>query len=69
MRLIIEEEPPLAPPASGKHLAHVIARLSLEEIGVVIGHLPSSTVQNFVQSFGSQQTLSQSSGASSELCG
>ena len=34
----IEEEPPLAPPASGKHLAEVIARLSPEEIGVVLGH-------------------------------
>ena len=47
---IIEEEPPPAPTASGKHLAEVIARLSLDEIGVVLSHLPSSTVQNWVQS-------------------
>ena len=67
--LISEEEPPPAPPSSGKHLADVIARLSPEEIGVVIGHLPSSSVQNSVQSSGAQQTLSQSSGASHELCG
>ena len=53
----IEEEPPPAPPASGKHLADVIARLSPEEIGLVIGHLPSSTVQNWVQSIGAQQTV------------
>ena len=65
--IILEEEAPPALPASGKHLADVIARLSPEEIGVVIGHLPSSTVQNWVQSFGAQQTLSQSSRASSEL--
>ena len=43
--IIIEEEPPPAPPASGKHLAEVIARLSPFEIGVVLSHLPSSTVQ------------------------
>ena len=67
--IIIEEEPPLAPPASGKHLADVIARLSPEKIDVVLGHLPSSTVQNLVQSIVAQQTLSQSSGASSEFCG
>ena len=67
--IIIEEEPPPAPPASGKHLAEVIARLSREEIGVVLGHVPSSTVQNWVQSFGAQQSLSQSSGASTESCG
>ena len=44
--VIIEEEPPPAPQDSGKQLADVIARLSFEEIGLVIGHLPSSTVQN-----------------------
>ena len=67
--IIIEEEPPPAPPASGKHLAEVIARLSPEEIGVVLSHLPSSTVQNWVQSFGTQHSLSQSSAASTESCG
>ena len=67
--IIIEEEPPPAPPVSGKHLAEVIARLSPEEIGVVLSHMPSSTVQNWVQSFGSQQSLSQSSGVYTESCG
>ena len=68
--IIIEEEPPIAPLACGKHLAEVIARLSPEEISVVLGHLPSSTVQDWVQSFGAQQTAVQSSGAqSSEFCG
>ena len=52
--IIIEEEPPPAPPASGKHLAEVIARLSRDEIGVVLSHLPSSTVHNWVQTIGSQ---------------
>ena len=66
---IIEEEPPPVPPASGKQLADVIPRLSPEEIGLVIGHLPSSTVQNWVQSIGAQQTVVQSSGASSEFYG
>ena len=42
--IIIEEEKPPAPPDSGKHLAEVIARLSQDEIGVVLGHLPSSTL-------------------------
>ena len=68
--IIIEEEPPPAPPASGKQLADVIARLSPGEIARVIGHLPSSTVHNWVQSIGAQQTVVQSSGAqSSEFCG
>ena len=68
--IIIEEEPPPAPPASGKQLAEVIVRLSQDEIGLVSGHLPSSTVQNWVQSFGAQRSLVQSSGAqSSEFCG
>ena len=67
--IIIEEEPPPAPLASGKQLADVFARLSLAEFGVVLSHLPSSTVQNWVQSFGSQQSLSQSSGASTESRG
>ena len=67
--MIIEEEPPPALSASGKHLAEVIARLSPEEICVVLSHLPSSTVQNWVQSFGAQQSLSQSSEASTESCG
>ena len=67
--IIIEEEPPPAPHASGKHLAKVIARLSPEEIGVVLSHLPSSTAQNWVQSFGSQQSLDASSGVSTESCG
>ena len=49
--IIIEEEPPPALPASGKHLAEVVARLSPEEISVVLGHLPSSTAQDWVQSF------------------
>ena len=68
--IILEEEPPPAPPASGKQLADVVARLSPEEIGLVIGHLPNSTVQNWVQSIGAQQTVVQSSGEqSSEFCG
>ena len=50
--IIIEEEPP----ASGKQLADVIVRLSSEGLGLVIGHLPSSTVQNWVQSIGAQHT-------------
>ena len=58
--IIIEEDPPPAPPVSGKQLADVIARLSPEELGLVIGHSPSSTVQNWVQSLGAQ---------SAELCG
>ena len=51
-----------APPDSGKHLAEVIARLSQDQIGVVIGHLPSSTVQSWVQSINSsgQRRVSQS---------
>ena len=44
--IIIQEDPPPALPASGKQLADVIAPLSSEELGLVIGHLPSSTVQN-----------------------
>ena len=56
----IKEEPPPAHPASGKQLADVIARLSPEEIGLVIGHLPSSTVESWVQSVGAQQTVLQS---------
>ena len=68
--IIIEEEPPPALPASGKQLADVIARLFPEEIGLVVGHLPSSTVQNWVQSFGAQRSVVQSSGVqSSEFCG
>ena len=67
--LIIEEEPPPAPPDSGKQLAEVIAWLSQDEIGVVLGHLPSSTVQSWVQTFGSQQSLNESSGVSTESCG
>ena len=55
--IVIEEEPPPAPPASGKHLAEVIARLSPDEIGVVLSHLPSSTVQNWLQTIGSQKSL------------
>ena len=35
-KIIIEEEPPPALPASGKQLADVIARLSPEEIGLVV---------------------------------
>ena len=58
--IIIEEEPPPALPASGKQLAGVIARLSPEEFGLVIGHLPSSTVQNWVLSVGAPQTVVQS---------
>ena len=54
--IVIEEEPPPALPASGKQLADVIARLSPEELGLLIGHLPSSTVQDWVQSIGAQQT-------------
>ena len=54
--IIIEEDPPLAPPVTGKQLADVIARLSPEELGHVVGHLPSSTVQDWVQSIGAQQT-------------
>ena len=50
--IIIVEEPSPAPPASGKQLAGVIARPSPEEIGLVIGHLPSSTVRGWVQSIG-----------------
>ena len=46
--IVIEEEPPPAPPASGKQLVDVIARLSPQEIGLVVGHLPSSTVENWV---------------------
>ena len=61
--VIIEEEPPPAPPASGKQLAEVIARLSQDEIGVVLSHLLSSTVQIWVQSIGSQQSLEVSSGS------
>ena len=44
--IIIEEERPPAPPDSGKQLAEVIVRLSQDEIGVVLSHLPSSTVQS-----------------------
>ena len=62
-------ETPPAPPDSGKQLAEVIARLSPEEIGVVLGHLPSSTVQSWVQSIGSQQSLDVSSGASLQSVG
>ena len=65
----IEEEPPPAPPASGKHLAEVIARLSPDEIGVVLSHLPSSTVQNWVQTIGSQKSLDESSRVSTVRCG
>ena len=36
--IIIEEEPPPARPASGKQLADVIARLSSEQLGLVVGH-------------------------------
>ena len=69
-KTVIIEEPCSAPPASGKQLADVIARLSPGEIGLVIGHLPFSTVQNWVQSIGAQQTVVQSSGAlSAEFCG
>ena len=67
--IIIEEEPHPAPPASGKHLAEVIARLSPDEIGVVLGHLPSSTVQNWVQTIGSQKSLDESSRVSTVRCG
>ena len=67
--IIIEEERPLAPPDSGKQLAEVIARLSQDEIGVVLSHLPSSTVQSWVHSIGSQQSLDVSSGASIAKCG
>ena len=68
--IVIEEEPPPAPQLLGSNNADVIVRLSLEEIGLVIGHLPSSTVQNWVQSVGAQPTAVQSSGAqSSEFCG
>ena len=43
--IIIEEDPPPAPPVAGKQLADVIARLlSPEELGLVIGHLRSSSV-------------------------
>ena len=66
---IIEEEPPPAPPDSGKQLAEVIARLSQDEIGVVLSQLPSSTVQNWVQSIGSQHSLDASSWASTAKCG
>ena len=47
----------------------VVARLSPEQIGVVLSHLPSSTVQNWVQTFGSQHFLDESSGVSTESCG
>ena len=67
--IIIEEEKPPAPPDSGKHLAEVISRLSQDEIGVVLGHLPSSTVQSWVQSINSIQSLEVSSGVSIEKCG
>ena len=67
--IIIEEEKPPAPPDSGKQLAQVIARLSQDEIGVVLCHLPSSTVQSWVQSIGSQQSLEVSSGVSIAKCG
>ena len=52
-----EEDPP---PASGKQLAGLIARLSSEVLGLVSGHLPSSTLQNWAQSLGAQST---------QLCG
>ena len=52
--IIIEEDPPPAPPASGKQLADVSARSSSEELGLVIGHFPSSTVQSWVQSLGAR---------------
>ena len=67
--IIIEEDPPPVPPDSGKQLAEVIARLSQDEIGVVLSHLPSSTVQNWVQSIGSQQSVDASSGVSTARCG
>ena len=67
--IIIEEEKPPAPPDSGKQLAEVIARLSHDQIGVVLGHLPSSTVQSWVQSINSIQSLEVSSGVSIEKCG
>ena len=67
--IIIEEEKPPAPPDSGKHLAEVISRLSQDQIGVVLGHLPSSTVQSWVQSINSIQSLEVSSGVSIEKCG
>ena len=67
--IIIEEEKPPAPPDSGKHLAEVISRLSQDEIGVVLGHLPSSTVQSWVHSINSIQSLEVSSGVSIERCG
>ena len=67
--IIIEEEKPPAPPDSGKQLAEVIARLSHDQIGVVLGHLPSSTVQSWVQSINSNQSLEVSSGVSIEKCG
>ena len=67
--IIIEEERPPAPPDSGKHLAEVISRLSQDEIGVVLGHLPSTTVQSWVQSINSIQSLEVSSGVSIEKCG
>ena len=67
--IIIEEEKPPAPPDSGKHLAEVISRLSQDEIGVVLRHLPSSTVQSWVQSINSIQSLEVSSGVSIEKCG
>ena len=67
--IIIEEEKPPAPPDSGKHLAEVISRLSQDEIGVVLGHVPTSTVQSWVQSINSIQSLEVSSGVSVEKCG
>ena len=54
--IILEEDLPPAPPRAGKQLADVIARLSPEELGLVFGHLLSSTVQDWVQSIGAQQT-------------
>ena len=51
--IIIQEDPPPALPATGKQLADVIARLSPEEMCLVVGRLPSSAVQAWVQSVGS----------------
>ena len=48
--IVEDKELSLASPPAGKQLADVLAGLSPEDVGNVIGHLPCSIVQNWVQS-------------------
>ena len=69
-KTIIEEEPPPCPPRFWEASCGCDCAAISGGIGLVIGHLTSSTVQNWVQSIRAQPTAVQSSGAqSSEFCG